>query len=95
MVIIAGYALVDEDRRDAYVEAFRDLVQRSRAFEGCIDCAITADAVDPRRVYILEVWESSEALDTWRPQSNPPKTGIKPVDMQVRRFNAEDGGPLF
>jgi quinol monooxygenase YgiN len=95
MVIIAGYVLVDEGQRDAYVEAHRDLVERARAFEGCIDLAITADPVDRRRVNNLEVWASAEALDAWRAEANPPRTGIKLADMRVRRFNAEDGGPLF
>ena len=95
MVIIAGYALYDEGQRDASVEAFRDLVERARAFEGCIDMAITADSVDPRRANLLEVWESAEALDAWRAKAKRPRTGIKPAEMQMRRFNAEDGGPLF
>ena len=95
MVIIAGYALYDEGQRDASVEAFRDLVERARAFEGCIDMAITADSVDPRRANLLEVWESAEALDAWRAKAKPPRTRIKPAEMRMRRFNAEDGGPLF
>ncbi len=95
MVIIAGYVLVAKGRRDAYVEAFRDLVERARAFEGCIDFAITADPVDPRRVNTLEVWESAEVLEGWRAEAKAPRTGIKFADTQVRRFNAEDGGPLF
>lgn len=95
MVIIAGFLLVDHDDRDAFVEAHRDLVERARYFDGCLDLAITADAVDPRRVDNLEVWESVEALDAWRAQSNPPDTGIVPVDAQMRRFDAQDGGPLF
>jgi hypothetical protein len=76
-------------RPSAYVEAHRDLV------EGCIDLAITADPVDRRRVNNLEVWASAEALDAWRAEANPPQTGIEPADLQMRRFNAEDGGPLF
>ena len=95
MVIIAGYTLVDEGQRDAYVEAHSKLVKRARASDGCIDVAITADTVDERRVNVLEVWTSSEALDAWRAKARPPRTGIKPAEMQVRRFNAEDGGPLF
>jgi quinol monooxygenase YgiN len=95
MVIIAGYVLVDEGQRDAYVEAHGDLVKRARAFEGCIDLAITADPVDRRRVNNIEVWASAQALDAWRAEANPPQTGIELADMQVRRFNAEDGGPLF
>jgi quinol monooxygenase YgiN len=66
MVIIAGYVLVDEGQRDAYVEAHRDLVERARAFEGWIDLAITADPVDQRRVDNLEVWASADVLDAWR-----------------------------
>ena len=95
MVIIAGYMLLDEGERDAYVDAHRDLMTRARAFEGCIDLAITADAVDPRRVNTVEVWDSAEVLDAWRKQANPPDTGIEPADVHMRRFDAEDGGPLF
>ncbi len=36
----------------------RDLVNRARAFDGCIDLAITADTVDPRRINNLEVGET-------------------------------------
>jgi hypothetical protein len=68
---------------------------RARASDGCIDLAITADSVDPRRVNTLEVWDSAEALDASREQANPPDTGIEPADVQVRRFDAQDGGPLF
>jgi quinol monooxygenase YgiN len=94
-VIIAGYMLVDEDERDAYVEAHFDLVTRARAFDGCVDLAITADTVDPRRVNTLEVWDSAEVLDAWREQANPPETAIEPAEVEVRRFDAQDGGPLF
>ena len=95
MVIIAGYTLVDEGQRDANVEAFTKMVKRARAFEGCVDFAITADTVDERRANLLEIWASPEALDAWRAKARPPRTGVKPAEMQVRRFNAEDGGPLF
>jgi quinol monooxygenase YgiN len=50
MLIIAGHYFVDAAQRDAYVEAFHDLVQRARAAPGWLDVAITADAVDPGRV---------------------------------------------
>jgi quinol monooxygenase YgiN len=70
-------------------------VQPGRAADGCIDVAITADAVDSRRIYNLEVWESADALDAWRGQANAPHTSVEPAEVQVRGFNAEDGGPLF
>ena len=95
MVIIAGYTLVDEGQRDANVEAFSKLVKRARAFEGCIDFAITADTVDERRVNLLEIWTSAEALDAWRAKARRPQTSVKPAEVHMQRYNAEDGGPLF
>jgi quinol monooxygenase YgiN len=51
MWIIAGYVTVDEEERDAFVKAHRDLITRARQAPGCLDVAITADPVDPRRIY--------------------------------------------
>ncbi|MGI8939718.1 MAG: putative quinol monooxygenase [Iamia sp.] len=66
MIIIAGHYLVNEEQRDACVDAYRDLVSRSRTADGCIEVAITADSVDPGRINNLEVWRDADALDAWR-----------------------------
>lgn len=95
MVIIAGHALIEAADRDAYVEACRDLVERSRAADGCIEVAITADSLDPSRVNVLEIWTSADALDAWRKVANPPKIDIEMTGVAVKRYDAEDGGPLF
>ncbi len=95
MIIIAGHPFVDEADRDRYVEAHRDLVSRARAFDGCIDLAITADTLDPRRINNLEAWRDSAALDSWRGQADPPGTGIEPSSAEMKRYDATDGGPLF
>jgi quinol monooxygenase YgiN len=95
MVIIAGHVLVEEAERDDHVKAHSDLVSRCRAFDGCIVVAITADSVDPRRVNILEIWRDAETLDSWRGRANAPETGVEPIEMQVQRYDATDGGPLF
>ena len=72
MVIIAGHFLVAEDERDRCVEAHRDLIERARAFYGCLDLSICADPVDPARINNTEVWASAERLDAWRAQADPP-----------------------
>jgi len=95
MIIIAGHLLVDEADRAAFVEAHRDLVSRARAFDGCIELSISADSVDPRRINNLEVWQDSDALDSWRSQANAPDHGIEPRGESMRRYDATDGGPLF
>lgn len=95
MIIIAGHVLVDEADRDWYVEAHRDLVKPPGAFDGCIDLAITADTLDPRRINNFEAWRDSEVLDSWRGQADPPDTGIKPSSVEMQRCDATDGGPLI
>jgi hypothetical protein len=56
---------------------------------------MTADSVDPRRTNLLEIWESAEALDAWRKRAKPPRKRIKPTELHVKRYDAEDGGQLF
>lgn len=95
MIIIAGHLLVDASDRDRYVAEHRDLAERARAFDGCIDLAITADPVDPRRVNNMEIWETSDPLDKFRAQANVPEHGIAIVAGAMQRYDATDGGPLF
>jgi quinol monooxygenase YgiN len=94
MIIIAGYELVEAAERDEIVDAYRDFVSRARAFDGCIHVAITADSVDPERINNVEVWRDAEVLDEWRKQANAPDTP-EPKHMEVKRYDATDGGPLF
>jgi quinol monooxygenase YgiN len=94
MIIIAGHELVAAEQQDAFVAAFRDLITRARAFDGCIHVAITADSVDPERVNMIEVWRDADALKRWRRQAKAPKVG-KPKHIEVKRYDATDGGPLF
>ena len=76
MLIIAGHVEVDAADRDRYVALFEDLVRRARSAPGCLDVSITADSVDPARVYTYERWESRGHLDGWRAVANAPDTDI-------------------
>ena len=94
MIIIAGYELVSAEKRDKTVDAFCDMVTRARAFDGCVEIAITADSVDPERINTLEVWRDAEALNKWRKQAKGPRTG-RAKFSDVKRYDASDGGPMF
>ena len=94
MIIIAGYELVDAEKRDGLVDAHRDLVSRAREFDGCIHVAITADSVDSERINSVEVWRDAEALEQWRGQVNVPEVEEAKYTA-VNRYDATDGGPLF
>jgi quinol monooxygenase YgiN len=94
MIIIAGNELVDASERNRRVAAHRDLVSRARQFDGCIHVAITADSVDPERINSVEVWRDAAVMDQWRKQADAPDTG-KAKHMEVKRYDATDGGPAF
>ncbi|GAB2669887.1 putative quinol monooxygenase [Nocardia goodfellowii] len=95
MLIIAGYVTVPAERREEYVTAFADLVRRARAAAGCLDVAITADPVDPARVYNFERWESRAHLDAWRAIAHAPDTGIPFEGNHVMLYEIADVQPPF
>jgi quinol monooxygenase YgiN len=94
MIIIAGHQTVNAANRDKHVDAFRDLVTRARQFDGCLHIAITADSVDPERINTVEIWRDADVLKKWRRQAKGPRTG-KPRHVDVKRYDATDGGALF
>ncbi|WP_378736370.1 putative quinol monooxygenase [Nocardia brasiliensis] len=95
MLIIAGHVEVDPAHRDAYVAAFRDLVNRARRAPGCLDVAITADPLDPARVYNFERWDSRENLEAWRSVANAPDPGIPIKTDHVLEYTVTNARPPF
>jgi quinol monooxygenase YgiN len=85
MIIIAGYALRDSDKRDAAVQKFADIVTKARLQDGCVDFAISADAVDPERANIFECWRDEEAWKTWRKVAKGPRVAAREVHVNLYR----------
>ncbi len=95
MFIIAGYLEVDASRRDEFVAAHQDLLRRGRAAPGCLDLAISADPLNPRRVNNFERWESREHLDAWRKVAAAPDTGISIIGGYMMEYRVVDERPPF
>ena len=95
MLIIAGHYNVPAARRQAFVEAFADLIRRARAYPGCLDLSISEDPVDPSRVNMMELWESEADLKAWRKVAKPPKTGLKLEGGNVQKHQISQSGPPF
>ena len=89
MLIIAGHFTVDPDRRDEYLATFADLVRRARRAPGCLDVALTADTLDPGRVYMYERWESWHAVTAWRNVANAPETDIEVTDTDIAMWDVD------
>jgi len=95
MLIIAGHLKVPAAQRQAFVDAFADLVVRARAFPGCLDLAVSADPVDPTRINNMELWRSEADLAAWRKISNPPRIDIKIESDNVRKHYISHSGSPF
>lgn len=93
MIIIAGYSMTDADKRDHAVAAFAEMVARARTQDGCLDFSISADAVDPERSNLFELWRDQQSLDAWRKVARAPK--VKPRETHVKLYRTEQAEKPF
>ena len=88
MLIVAGTFTVDPGRRAEFLDSRVEGIQTSRSEQGCLQYAMSADAVDPAVVRLFELWSSRADLQTHleRVRSSPPPEGGVPVlarDMKM------------
>ena len=93
MIIIAGYTRTEMQKRDAAVAAFADMVGRGRKADGCLDMAISADPVDPKRINVLECWRDQQSLDAWRKVAKAPRFVAR--EAHVKLYRSEKGEKPF
>ena len=93
MIIIAGYTRTEAEKRDGAVDAFRDMVERARAYDGCLDFSISADAVDPERVNLFECWRDQATLNAWRKVAKGPRS--KPREAAVSLYRTDGAEEPF
>jgi len=66
MLIVAGWLNVDPEARDRYLAGCTEVVRLARAAPGCLDFALSPDALDPARINVYERWSSDEELLAFR-----------------------------
>ena len=62
MLLIAGTFTVDPARRAEFLESRLESIRISREEQGCLQYAMSADAVDPAVVRLFEMWASKADL---------------------------------
>ena len=62
MLIVAGTFTVNPGRRAGFLESRREAIHTSRNEQGCLQYAMSADAVDPAVVRLFEIWSSRADL---------------------------------
>jgi quinol monooxygenase YgiN len=94
MVIVAGYLIVEPEHRGRYLDGCKDVVAQGRRAPGCLDFAITADLLDPRRVDIFERWESQAAVEAFRGSGPGDEQAIAIASARVVEYDVKGERPL-
>ena len=90
VLIVAGTFTVDPDRRAEFLSGRSESIQASRQDRGCLQYAMSADAVDPALVRLFEVWSSQADLDAhlqrMREEGQPPEGGVPVLAVDITKF---------
>src|SRR5580698_4880651 len=90
VLIVAGTFTVDPDRRAEFLEGRAESIKASRLDHGCLQYAMSADAVDPAVVRLFEVWASPADLDAhlqrMRESGQPPQGGVPVLAVDIKKF---------
>ena len=62
MIIVLGSVLINDGSVSDAILVSQEHVQRSRQEPGCIEHAVSVDAMTPNRLVFVERWSSMEAL---------------------------------
>jgi quinol monooxygenase YgiN len=99
VIVIHASVLLDPAKTEAATAAAKEMMAESRKEAGCHAYTFTRDLSEPGRFYIIEEWESDEALAVHfktphmaKFQSVVPGLGIK--EMKAERFVVSSHGPL-
>jgi quinol monooxygenase YgiN len=100
MIVIAGTAKCQVDKRDAAVAAARAMTAASLAESGCLAYGFSSDLDDPSVFHVFEKWESAEALDAHfaTPHMADFMTALGAVldgSPDLRRFEVTSEAPLL
>ncbi len=95
MLIITGKLYVAPEDRDKFVDGHIEIMKRAREHDGCIDLAISADMIEDGRVNMIEVFESEEALASWREISPAPSYQAEILGGDVQKHQISSSGPPF
>jgi quinol monooxygenase YgiN len=87
MLIVAGHLKVRESDRDRYVADCAAAVTAARQAEGCLDFAVSADAVDASRVNVFERWLTRELLLAFRGQGPDDDMRSRILDADVAEYD--------
>ena len=63
MKTINAHIFIKSDKVDAFLEATKELIEKSRAEEGCITYNLYQDVHDKTKFFFFEEWKNQAAID--------------------------------
>lgn len=90
MILVAGALFVSPGARSDYLLGCRAVVEQARSREGCLDFALSADILDPRRINVLERWASESVLSEFRGSGPPEDQNDAILEADVREFRIDE-----
>ncbi len=98
MLIIAGRFEVEPARRDEFLAGKDAAMRESRAEAGCIEYVLSADPVEPGRVYLYERWESKEHLAPHLARLRGPQPedhdAVPVLSVEIQQYEIAAVGPV-
>ena len=94
MIIVTAKMNVKSGFKDEFIGEAKDLINATRAENGCISYNLYSDTDDPNDLVMLEFWEDMDSLDTHMESDHFKQFGNilgKYVDekMDIAKFQAE------
>ena len=97
MIIVIGTFQVEPDHREEFVANRVQLMNHSRAENGCITYSFTADRIDPRAVVLTERWTDRAAFEAHiAGLKSAPQPAPAPAHLtrEIFVYQADEGKPL-
>lgn len=85
--MVAGHLIVAAEDREEYLAGCVAVVRQGRDAAGCLDFAIGADLVDPRRINIYERWESQAAVEAFRGSGSSGEQAAQMLSADVAEYD--------
>ena len=98
MLIIVGTFEVEPGRRDEFLAQKEPGMRESRAESGCIEYVLSADPLEPGRVYLYERWESKEHLAPhlarMGQRAAPDADAVPVISVEIQQYEIGAIGPV-
>jgi quinol monooxygenase YgiN len=82
-IVVTGTFTVEPGDRDAFIEAAKAGMVKSRAEDGCEEYVLAPDPLDPARVVLSEKWRDQAALDAHIAAMSGGGGGPKPTSVSI------------